>query len=141
MTLTPLAVPNTLLVGQNVGTTFQVSAIDVNGAITLGANGTSNVDYYAFTATAGQLFNFEALSQTITRDNGDDIDPVLTLLESDGQTIVPYGSFVERHVRPVRERRAGDRRRLVPGPGLDPLRRDHALHRHVLPPGQDLRPD
>ena len=82
LALTPLAVPNTLLIGQNVGTTFEVSAVDVNGAITLGANGTSNVDYYAFTATAGQLFNFEALSQTITRDNGDDIDPVLTLLES-----------------------------------------------------------
>ena len=94
LTLTPLAVPNTLLVGQDVGTTFQVGAVDVDGAITLGASGTSNVDYYAFTATAGQLFNFQALSQTITRDNGDDIDPVLTLLESDGQTIVPYGSFV-----------------------------------------------
>ena len=96
LTLTPLAVPNTLLVGQDVGDTFQVSAVDVDGAITLGANGTSNTDYYEFTATAGQLFNFYALSQTITRYNGDDIDPVLTLLESDGQTqtIVPYGTIV-----------------------------------------------
>ena len=94
LTLTPLAVPNTLLVGQDVGATFQVSAVDVNGAILLGANGTSNIDYYAFTATAGQLFNLSVLSQTLTRDNGDDIDPVLTLLESDGQTIVPYGTFV-----------------------------------------------
>ncbi len=94
LTLTPLAVPNTLLVGQDVGDTFQATSVDVDGAITLGANGTSNTDYYEFTATAGQLFNFEALSQTITRDNGDDIDPVLTLLESDGQTIVPYGTFV-----------------------------------------------
>ncbi len=94
ITLTPLAVPNTLVVGQDVGMTFDVSAINVDGAITLNANGTSNVDYYAFTANAGQLFNFEVLSTTISRYNGDDIDPELTLLESDGQTIVPYGTFV-----------------------------------------------
>ncbi len=94
LSLAPLAVPDTLLIGQNVGTTFRVSAVDVSGAITLGAGGTSSVDYYAFQATAGQLFNFEALSQTITRYDGDDIDPVMTLLESDGTTIVPYGSFV-----------------------------------------------
>ena len=94
LTLAPLAVPNTLLVGQDVGTTFQVAAVDVDGAITLGSSGTSNTDYYSFTATAGQLFNFSVLSQTITRYNGDDIDPELTLLENDGQTIVPYGTFV-----------------------------------------------
>jgi hypothetical protein len=94
LSLTPLSVPNTLLVGQDLGMSFQVSAIDVDGAITLGAGGTSNIDYYSFTATAGQLFNFDALSQTITRYNGDDIDPVLTLFEADGKTVVPYGSFV-----------------------------------------------
>jgi Ca2+-binding RTX toxin-like protein len=93
LALTPISVPNTLLVGQDLGTTFDVTAVDVNGAITLGADGKSSVDYYSFTATAGQLFNFEALSQTITRDNGDDIDPVLTLFEADGKTVVPYGTF------------------------------------------------
>ena len=94
LTLAPLDVPTTLLLGQNLGDTFDVSAVDVDGAIALGADGTSSVDYYTFTATAGQLFNFEALSQTITRDNGNAIDPVLTLLESDGKTVVPYGTFV-----------------------------------------------
>ena len=101
ITLSPLAVPNTLLVGQDVGMNFQVSAVDVDGQITLRANGTSNVDYYSFTATAGQLFNFECLSQDITRYNGDDIDAVLTLFESDGQTIVPYGTFADGQFEPT----------------------------------------
>ncbi|WP_165219276.1 PKD domain-containing protein [Aquisphaera insulae] len=93
LTLTPVAVPNTLLVGQNVGKAFQVAAVDVNAAITLADDGTSHVDYYSFTATAGQLFNFSVFSQTLTRNGTQVIDPVLTILEADGHTIVPYGSF------------------------------------------------
>ncbi len=100
VTLLPLNVPNTLLIGQGTGDTFDVTAADVVGSIELGANGQSNADYYAITATAGELLNFQMRSQSLTRDNGDAIDSVLTIYEADGKTVVPYygsseGAFAE----------------------------------------------
>ncbi len=62
MTLAPLNVPNTLLIGQGTGDNFNVTAADVVGSIELGADGQSNADYYAITATAGELLNFQVLS-------------------------------------------------------------------------------
>ena len=79
LTLAPLAVPNTDQSGEFAGDVFNVAAADVVGAITLGADGQSNSDYYAFTATAGQLLNFQTYSASITRDAGDAVDTQLTL--------------------------------------------------------------
>ena len=90
MTLAPLAVPNTLLIGQGTGDSFNVTAADVVGSIGLGANGQSNADYYAITATAGELLNFQVRSQSLTRDDGNAIDSELTIYEADGTTVVPY---------------------------------------------------
>ncbi len=55
--------------GQGTGETFDVTAADVVGSIQLGADGQSNADYYAITATAGELLNFQVLSQSLTRDD------------------------------------------------------------------------
>ena len=82
--------PNTLLIGQGTGEVFNVTAADVVGSITLGANGQSNADYYAITATAGELLNFQVRSQSLTRDGGNAIDSELTIYEADGKTVVPY---------------------------------------------------
>ena len=90
VTLAPLAVPNTLLIGQGTGDSFNVTAADVVGSIELGADGQSNADYYAITATAGELLNFQVRSQSLTRDNGNAIDSELTIYEADGSTVVPY---------------------------------------------------
>ncbi len=90
VTLSPLNVFNTLLLGQGTGDTFEVTAADVVGSIELGANGQSNADYYVITATAGELLNFQMRSQSLTRDNGDAIDSELTIYEADGKTVVPY---------------------------------------------------
>ena len=90
VTLSPLDVPNTLLIGQGTGDTFDVTAADVVGSIELGANGQSNADYYAITATAGELLNFQVFAQSLTRDDGNAIDSELTIYEADGQTVVPY---------------------------------------------------
>ena len=87
LALTPLAVPNTLLLGQNVGQTFNVQAVDVDGAIQLGPNGDSADDYYSFQAQAGQLFNFEVMSQSLTRDADAIIDSTLTVYDSKGNQI------------------------------------------------------
>ncbi len=90
LTLSPLNVPNTLLVGQGVGDSFDVTAADVVGSIELGANGQSTTDYYSITATAGELLNFQVRSQSLTRDNATAIDSELTIFEADGKTVVPY---------------------------------------------------
>ena len=90
LALLPLSVPNTLLIGQGTGESFDVTAADVVGSIQLGANRQSNADYYAITATAGELLNFQVRSQTLTRDGSDAIDSELTIYEADGTTVVPY---------------------------------------------------
>ena len=90
VTLAPLTVPNTLLIGQGTGDVFNVTAADVVGSIQLGADGQSNSDYYAITATAGELLNFQVLSQSLTRDDGIAIDSELTIYQADGSTVVPY---------------------------------------------------
>ncbi len=90
VTLSPLSVPNTLLIGQGTGDVFNVTAADVVGSIQLGADGQSNADYYAITATAGELLNFQVRSQSLTRDGGNAIDSELTIYEADGKTVVPY---------------------------------------------------
>ena len=90
VTLAALSVPSTLLIGEGTGDHFNVTAADVVGSIELGANGQSNADYYAITATAGELLNFQIQSQSLTRDDGNAIDSELTIYEADGTTVVPY---------------------------------------------------
>ncbi len=90
VTLSPLSVPNTLLIGQGTGDSLDVTAADVDGSIGLGASGQSNADYYAITATAGELLNFQVFSQSLTRDDETAIDSELTIYEADGKTVVPY---------------------------------------------------
>ena len=90
LSLAPLAVPNTVLVGSGVGTGFRVAAADVVGSIGLGAGGASNSDYFSFAATAGELMNFEVMSQSLARLDGDSLDSILTVYEADGRTVVPY---------------------------------------------------
>ena len=90
ITLSPLNVPNTLLMGQGTGDSFDVTAADVVGSIQLGADGQSNADYYSITATAGELLNFQVFSQSLTRDDDNAIDSELTIYEADGKTVVPY---------------------------------------------------
>src|SRR5262249_44620407 len=90
LTLTPLDVPNTVLIGQDAGLSLDVAAADVNGAITLRPDGTAEDDYYSFNAKAGQLVNIQVMSEALTRDQGKIIDSTLTVYGPDGQTVIGY---------------------------------------------------
>jgi Ca2+-binding RTX toxin-like protein len=97
LTLTPLAVPNTLQKGLNAGKQFAVAAVDVTGAIA--ANG--ETDWYSFSGRQGDLINMEAISYGRSRitdpltglpaaDDPARIDSTITVYASDGTTVVAF---------------------------------------------------
>src|SRR5262249_34033524 len=82
-----LAVPDTLLSGSNAGKTFVVQAADVVGAIGLDpGTGKSEDDCYSFVGEVGDLFNFQVLSNGLTR-TGNPIDSVLRLYDAAGRLL------------------------------------------------------
>ena len=83
LSLTPLAVPNTLPTGlPDSGKTFNVTAVAING--TLATN--TQEDFYAFSGQAGQLMNFQVISFNNTL-NAHPIIPELVLVGPNGQVL------------------------------------------------------
>ncbi|HVX14299.1 MAG TPA: MBG domain-containing protein [Pirellulales bacterium] len=84
--LPQLAVPNTIADPTNVdfGKTFDVTAVAVNGALTM----PNEQDFYAFQGTAGELMNFQAISNTNT-SNPHPFFTELVLLDASGDLLDP----------------------------------------------------
>ena len=85
--LEPIIVPNTIEQGINFGVgDFDVDAIAITGSLSLGVT-----DFFQFNAEAGDLFNFQLFSTTL-RDNPDDFDTTLRLLNVDGSEVDYFGA-------------------------------------------------
>ena len=85
--LEPIIVPNTIEQGINFGVgDFDVDAITITGSLSLGVT-----DFFQFSAEAGDLFNFQLFSTTL-RDNPDDFDTTLRLLNVDGSEVDYFGA-------------------------------------------------
>jgi hypothetical protein len=98
--LTGVAVPNTLQPGDlNYGQTFSVAAVDVVGFLNPG-NQNQNVkatdDYYSFVGSAGDLMNFELMSQALTR-NTQPFDTVLYVYDASGNLLISSDDAIETH--------------------------------------------
>jgi hypothetical protein len=93
VSLAPLAVPNTLRQGLDAGKTFEVTAVDVTGAI--GIDPTTQKaedDYYSFQGRAGDLMTLEVMSAALPTDRnlGHPIDAVLDVYDSSGNLLGYY---------------------------------------------------
>ncbi len=88
--LAPLAVPSTLIKGQHQDEDFAVKAVDVVGSIQLGSKGHSENDLYAFSARAGEVFNIEVMSQSLTRILNK-IDSIVSVRDAQ-DNLIPYGN-------------------------------------------------
>lgn len=86
ITMAPLATPNTLVSGVNAGKVFDVSALVVTGRI----NALNEADYYRFDGLAGDLMNFEVISDAPNRLS-DYIDSQITLYNAAGAPVNFYG--------------------------------------------------
>ena len=97
VTLAPLVVPDTDLLGVNTDKVFDVTAADVVGYLGE-TNGASNTDFYSFTAQAGTLINFQLMSANLTRsvapagtpptgENQGPFNTYLVIYDSSGQVI------------------------------------------------------
>jgi Ca2+-binding RTX toxin-like protein len=90
--LTPMAVPNTELVGRDVGRPLNVQAIDVIGHLGTDATGTrDDSDFFAVQLVAGQILNLEMMSASLARI-AHPIDGILRIYESDGTTLMLFGN-------------------------------------------------
>jgi len=87
--LQPLTVPNTLMSGDHLGMIFTVNAFVVTGAIGVAAES----DYYSFSGSAGDLMNFEVLSEIIAHRLGSTIDPQIRIYDSIGNLVVYYSGL------------------------------------------------
>ena len=97
LTFDSLDVPNTLLSGDNAGKKFWVDALTVTGSLAT----ESEADFFSFEGKAGDLFNFEVISDAIAfsvdpfefsftpRDNFDPIDSQISIFNSGGD-LIPY---------------------------------------------------
>jgi len=89
--LAELPVPNTEQNGPLAGLVFDVTATAITGSLSVAGE----VDFYSFTASAGDILNVEVLSQALVggpQDRfSDPIDPVLSILDINGNAI-PYYS-------------------------------------------------
>ena len=86
LTLPTIVVPNTSLPGDDqFGRIWTADAEVVTGSIAT----QNDQDYYAFTAEAGDLFEFQVLSLALDRVV-DDVDPALNIFEADGTTLADY---------------------------------------------------
>lgn len=90
--LPALAVPNTIEIGVNQGTTLSAAALAVTGSIQLSSLGTSENDYYSFSGTAGDVVTIEVLSQILRHRIGNPIDSILRVYNSAGQKVAYYTS-------------------------------------------------
>ena len=88
ITLGSLVVPNTIEVGSRAGLgDFDVDALVVAGSLdTVG-----EFDLFQFDGGAGDLFNFEVISQAPNRFVGNNIDPQLTILDASGNPVDYFG--------------------------------------------------
>ncbi|WP_020474715.1 LamG-like jellyroll fold domain-containing protein [Zavarzinella formosa] len=85
--LPSLTVPNTLRgESQNAGKQFNVSALAVIGHVVV-TNGVSEQDVYSLTGKAGDLMNFELISESLNPSRGQPFDGVLTLRDAAGNVI------------------------------------------------------
>ena len=83
ITLPALAVPNTLAPGaRDYGKTLAVTAVAINGTLAT----KTQEDFYAFSGQAGQLMNFQVISNNDTL-NPNPIIPELVLVGPDGQVL------------------------------------------------------
>ncbi len=81
-----LAVPNTLPTGvADAGTSFAVTAIAVDGALTTATAGIG--DFYAFNGQAGQLMSFQVIANTNTLNTNPVLIPELVVVDSEGQVV------------------------------------------------------
>ena len=88
ISLGSLLVPNTLNSGDGAATgDFDVDAVAVTGSLGVGGE----IDLYEFEGFAGDLFNFEVISEALDR-LADTIDPQLTVLDSTGTPVEYFGS-------------------------------------------------
>src|SRR5262249_53679695 len=86
LTLQPLVVPDTDLVGVNADRVFDVTAADVIGDLGVDASNNSRTDFYAFAAQAGTLINLQVMSRVLDRSQGS-FDPTLTVYDSTGHVV------------------------------------------------------
>ncbi len=84
--LQPLVVPDTDLEGVNADQVFDVTAADVVGYLGLNSSGTSQTDFYSFTAQAGTLINIQVLSAVLDNPQGA-FDTTLTVYDASGNEI------------------------------------------------------
>ena len=88
ITLGTLVVPNTIEVGSRAGLgDFDVDALVVTGSL----DSVGEFDLFQFVGEAGDLFNFEVISQAPDRFAGDNIDPQLTILDASGNPVDYFG--------------------------------------------------
>ncbi len=89
VTLDNMTVLNTILTGDNAGIgDFSVDAVAVTGA--LGAGG--ELDFYSFSGNAGDLMNFEVMSNALSHRIGNVIDPQISIFHSNGTAVDYYGT-------------------------------------------------
>jgi len=88
LSLGNMTVPNTIVSGDNAGIgDFSVDAITVTADLTSG----DLTDFYSFSASAGDLMNFEVMSRVLDRI-GNSIDSMISILDSNGVLVDYYGS-------------------------------------------------
>ena len=89
ISLDPIIVPNTIVAGDNAdGCNFSVDAVTVLGTLSV----PGELDIYSFDAIAGDLFNFEVISNVMPQRIADPIDSTITILDSTGTPITYYSS-------------------------------------------------
>ncbi|NEP11132.1 MAG: PEP-CTERM sorting domain-containing protein [Symploca sp. SIO2C1] len=87
LTLASLDVPNPLLSGINFGREFIVDALTVTGSINAAGEG----DFFSFTGNAGDLFNFEVISDVLDRI-ANPIDSQISIFDSRGNFVDYFGT-------------------------------------------------
>jgi hypothetical protein len=89
LTLPTFSVPNTAIAGDfNFGKNLFADAEVVTGSI----GATSQLDYYMFSGTVGDVINAEVVSTVPSRFGTTDINPQITLYRPDGTTVVALGT-------------------------------------------------
>lgn len=89
--LKDLYVPNTLREGLNKGKDFAVQAVTVVSQIAA----VGEKDLYSFQAKAGDLFNFEIMSRSLTRYRPNAVDGMLRILDQNGAVVSFYDGSAE----------------------------------------------
>jgi len=86
ITLSSIVVPNTIVTGSNAGLgNFAVDAVVVAGEL----EAAGDIDMYEFTASEGDLLNFEVISEAIGDRLGSTADTQISIRNAVG-TLIPY---------------------------------------------------